>query len=167
MNCESESTEQSQEGFITLELKPPPILQGRIPSQAETALMEYAKQTVVKSAETALEFHKTMLGVSATFGTSITTLAPILIWGDKDIKINQGYSWLLLIPSILMMLSSVSFAIGYYPRYSALHPNNLDDVLEARNKVIGQRKFLAAIGLGLFCASLISLIGFVFFLKES
>ena len=90
-------------------------LKARAPTPMEAALVDYAKQLVLKSVETSLDFHKTMLSVSATFGSAITTLVPILVWGDKDAKIPGGPGWLLLVPALVMLLSSVSFALGYYP----------------------------------------------------
>jgi hypothetical protein len=132
-----------------------PVLEARLPTAAEAALLEYGKQLMLKSVETALDFHKTMLGISATFGTLVTSVTPILVWGDKDAKLPMPEGWLLIIPPILMLLSAVVFAIGYYPRHATLNVNVVDDIRRVREEVIGSRKFLACVGLGLFAAALL------------
>lgn len=141
-------------------------LQGRLPSNFESALIEYSKQLVAKSIETSLDFHKTMLGVSATFGSAITTLVPVLIWGDKDAKLPSGPGWLIVVPALLMLLSSVCFALGYYPQHSQLNLNDLHAVRDSRETLLHRRAYLAAIGLGLFCGSVLLLVGLVLFLRE-
>jgi hypothetical protein len=80
---------------------------------------------------------------------------PILIWGNKDAKLPMPEGWLLIIPPILMLLSSVVFAFGYYPRHSALNINVVDEIRKVREEVIMSRKRLAGIGLGLFSAALL------------
>ena len=107
-----------------------------------------------------------MLGISATFGSAITTLVPILVWGDKDAKIPSGPGWLLLVPALLMLLSSVLFALGYYPRHATLHPNEIESIRAEREALLRRRAGLAFIGLALFCASLLFLVGLVIFLKK-
>jgi hypothetical protein len=163
---QSSTLQTAKDVSLSAQSAQPIVLEGRLPTPAEAALIDYAKQVVIKSVETALDFHKTMLGISATFGASITTLVPILIWGDKDAKIPSGTAqWLLLVPSILMLLSSVCFAFGYYPRHTDLNPNDLASIREAREHVINQRKCLAAFGLGLFWFALMLTVGLVLFLK--
>jgi hypothetical protein len=132
-----------------------PVLEGRPPTPTEAALLECGKQMMLKSAETALDFHKTMLGVSATFGTLVTSLTPILVWGDKDAKLPMSAGWLLIIPPIMMCLSSIVFACGYYPRHTVLNVNVIEEIREAREDVIRTRRRLAGIGLGLFVAALL------------
>jgi hypothetical protein len=145
----------------------PKTLKARLPSATEAALLEYAKQIVLKSVETSLDFHKTMLGVSATFGSAIATLVPILVWGDKDAKIPGGPGWLLIVPALLMLLSSVSFALGYYPRHATVNPNEIGSIRIERESLLKRRAFLASIGLALFCSSLLLLVGLIVFLKRS
>lgn len=127
------------------------------PTQA--ALAEYGKQLILKSADTALDFHKTMLGISATFGTLVSALLPILMWGSKDAAIPESGGLLLITPLLLMLASSVVFAWGYYPRHSSLNINVVAEVKKARESVITSRKVLAIVGLGLFSASLLTALG--------
>ncbi|MBN2346741.1 MAG: hypothetical protein JXO51_10170 [Candidatus Aminicenantes bacterium] len=141
-------------------------VEARNPTQAELALLEYGKQTLIKSSEIAMDFHKTMLGISATFGTLITNVTPILIWGSKDEKIPMPEGWLLLIPPILMLISAVVFAIGYYPRYVQFNPNVVDDIRLIRERIMKARRWLAGIGLGLFCAAILSLTFFILLLRK-
>jgi hypothetical protein len=145
----------------------PAFLEARVPTATEVALLEYGKQVLIKSAETALDFHKTMLGISATFGTLITTVTPVLIWGEKDAKIPMPEGWLLIFPPLLMLLSAVAFATGYYPRYIQFNPNIVDDVRRVREQTLASRSRLARIGLGLFCSSLLTLTGLVLWLRQS
>ena len=133
----------------------------------EAALAEYGKQLILKSADTALDFHKTMLGVSATFGTLVAALLPILMWGDKDAKIPESGGVILIFPLLLMLASSVVFAWGYYPRHSSLSINVIDEIKAARESVITSRKIMAAVGLGLFSASLLSALGLAIYFRMS
>ena len=136
-------------------------------TQTELALLEYGKQVLIKSSETAVDFHKTMLSVSATFGTLITAVTPILIWGDPEAKIPMPEGWFLILPPLLMLLSAVVFALGYYPRYLQFNPNIIDDVRRVRERIIKSRSVLAGVGLGLFCVSLLSLTCLVLWLHLS
>lgn len=140
--------------------------EARMPTPTELALLEYGKQVLLKSVDTAIDFHKTMLGVSATFGTLITTVTPVLIWGSKDAKIPMPQGWLLIVPPLLMLLSSVVFAVGYYPRFIHFNPNVLDDVRRVREQILASRGRLARMGLGLFCVSLLSLTALILWLRK-
>jgi len=132
-------------------------LEGRSPTTSEAALIEFGKKAISTSLETSLEFHKTMLQASATFGTLVTTLAPVLIWGDKDKAIPTSEGWWLLIPPVLMLLSSIAFACGYFPRHKEVQVNVLEELRKARSEVLRQRRILAVVGMALFCGSLFSL----------
>jgi len=143
----------------------PISIEARIATQTELALLEYGKQILLKSSDTAIDFHKTMLQISATFGTLITTITPILVWGDKDAKIPMPEGWLLILPVFLMLLSSIAFAIGYYPRYIQFNPNIVEEIKKVRERINKVRSLLAGVGLGLFCAALISLICIILWLR--
>ncbi len=142
-------------------------LVGRLPTPTEAALAEYGKQILLKSVETALDFHKTMLGISATFGTLVAALIPTLVWGDKDAAIPGAEGWLLIVPLLLMLLSSVTFALGYYPRHASISINVIEDIQAAREKIISSRKLLAGVGLGLFSASLLLTVGLTLYFRAN
>ncbi|MEB1661099.1 hypothetical protein VDR28_21945 [Xanthomonas campestris pv. campestris] len=137
------------------------------PTPTEAALVEYGKQLLLKSTETALDFHKTMLGISATFGTLVAALIPVLVWGDKEAKVTMAEGWLLILPLLLMLLSSVVFAWGYYPRHATININVIEDIKAAREKVITSRKVLAGVGLGLFSASLLLALGLALYFRAN
>lgn len=141
--------------------------EARIPTQTEQAIIDYGKQVLLKSSETAIDFHKTMLGVSATFGTLITTVTPILIWGNKDSNIPLPEGWFLILPPLLMILSAVAFSFGYYPRYVQFNPNVVDEIRKVREEIIKSRRTLAIIGLSLFCTSLLILTFLVIWLRST
>jgi hypothetical protein len=127
----------------------------RIPTLVESALTDYTRQVIVNSLDNAIEFHKTMLGVSATFGTLTTTLIPILSWGNKDARIPLPEGWFLLAPPAFMLASAICFALGYFPRSAQLKANLLEDVGEFRAEALAARRRLAVIGLSLFCCSIL------------
>lgn len=156
MNHKSENHNQSSEP-----------LAGRLPTPTEAALTEYGRQILLKSVETALDFHKTMLGISATFGTLVAALIPTLVWGDKDAVIPEAEGWLFVVPLLLMLLSSVTFAFGYYPRYASISINVIEDIQAAREETISSRKLLAGVGLGLFSASLLLTVGLTLYFRAN
>lgn len=131
------------------------VLPGRLPTAGEVALLEYGRQLTLKSVETVLDFHRTMLGVSATFGALVTSIAPILAWGDKDAKLPMPEGWLLILPTLLMVCSSGVFAIGYLPKYKELSVSVVEDVRRSREEILRSRRALAALGMALFCAALL------------
>jgi hypothetical protein len=132
----------------------------------EEALLEYGKTALVQSVANGIEFHKTMLGISATFGTLLTTLPPVLVWGDKDMKIPIAEGWLLAVPMLLMLLSSITFAMGYYPRSSILNPNVIESIAEVRARGLNARRRLAGIGLGLFVSALLLMLCLLIWLRS-
>lgn len=132
-----------------------PTVSGRLPSGTEEALLDYGKQLILKSAETSLDFHKTMLASSATFGTLITTLTPILIFGVKDAAIPLSEGWIVVLPQLAMLASAIVFALGYFPGHDEISVDVVQDIKNARKKVIRRRRVLAKWGLGLFCLALL------------
>jgi hypothetical protein len=138
------------------ELQPAAIeVTARMPTLVEAALADYSKQVIIKSLDNAIDFHKTMLGVSATFGTLTTTLIPILSWGSKDASIPLPEGWFLLAPPGLMLASAVCFALGYFPRSEQLNANLLEDITRFRAKALAARRRLAKFGLAFFCCSIL------------
>lgn len=137
------------------EVESPVELVSRAPSLSESALAEYSKTLVIKSLDNSIDFHKTMLGVSATFGTLTTTLIPILSWGDKDATIPLPEGWFLLAPPIMMLLSAVCFALGFFPRSGQVNPNELTSVDDFRTKALRSRRRLATAGMVLFSLSVL------------
>lgn len=145
---------------------PQPIV-GRMPTPTEATLVEYGKQLLLKSTETALDFHKTMLGISATFGTLLATLIPILVWGDKEPNVSTAEGLLLTSPLLLMLMSSVVFALGYYPRHVTININVIENIKAAREAAMKSRKVLAGVGLGLFSASLLLAFGLALYFRAN
>jgi hypothetical protein len=146
---------------------PPPTVAARLPTAGEQALVEYAKQAILKSVDVSLDFHKTMLGVSATFGTLVTSLAPLLIWGKSDSTIPHHQGWWLLLPPFLMLLSSCLFALGYFPSHQGVNPNVIEEIERLRSDVLRKRGCLAIAGLCAFACSLISAIVIVLALRST
>lgn len=132
----------------------------------EEALLEYGKTALVQSVANGIEFHKTMLGISATFGTLLTVLPSILVWGDKDVKIPNAEGWLLAVPMLLMLSSSITFAMGYYPRSSALNPNVIESIATVRDSGLRSRRHLAGVGLGLFVSALLLMLCLLIWLRS-
>lgn len=95
-----------------------------------------------------------MLGVSATVGTAITTVAPILLWRAGTANTTSGPDWLMLVPAVMMLFSAVCFALGYYPRHVQLDIAELNSVAVHRETILSQRTMLASVGLLFFCTSL-------------
>jgi hypothetical protein len=71
-----------------------------------------------------------------------------------------------MVPALLMLLSSVLFALGYYPRHATIHPNEIESIRVEREALLKRRAGFAFVGLALFCVSLLFLVGLVVFLKR-
>lgn len=136
----------------------PPTVSARMPTAGEQALLEYGKQAAIKSIDVSAEFHKTMLGVSATFGALITSLPPLLIWGKNDSVIRHDQGWWLLIPIFLMLLSSGFFALGYFPSYKRMNINIVAEIERARSDLLRWRSRLGVAGISSFALSLSSVV---------
>ncbi len=132
-----------------------PPLASRAPSATEAALLEWRKQQIINSVGNGSEFHKTMLTNSATFGTLVATIVPMLIWGQSAVKIPAGDRWLLLAPLVCMLASSVVFAFGYFPRREEIHANDVTDVAQARQSLLATRRRLAWGGMAFFALALV------------
>jgi len=150
------STESARDDIV--------VERGRIPTPEEDALAEFAKELHKQSIETAVEFHKTMLGLTATFATLMSSAFAVVVLGIKDKQLDLFQKQTLAIPIVLMLLSSVCFALGYHPRKVHFQMKYLDTVRQARKKLIGTRRFYAILGTLLFVASILLLVSaFVFF----
>lgn len=142
------------------------LVASRLLTLGEEALLDYGKTALVQSVANGIDFHKTMLGISATFGTLLTALPSILVWGDKDVKIPNAEGWLLAIPMLLMLLSSIVFAMGYYPRSASLNPNVVESIAAVRDRGLTSRRRLAGVGLGLFVSSLLLMLCLLIWLRS-
>jgi hypothetical protein len=151
----------------------PPVIPGttdaaaRIPTPTELALLEYAKQLVLTSASTIVDFNKTMLGVTASFGTLITTVIPLLIWGTGQGSIKGNDKFFILLPLALMLASAVFFALGCLPKTEMLKADVLQAIETSRAKIIGRRMTWAGLGMTLFIASLVATVGLAIWIKPS
>lgn len=128
---------------------------GRISTPAEEAILEYGRRLVLESPATGLDFHRSMLAVSATFGSLLTTLAPLLIGLEAEVAFGSAEGWLLVLPLGLMLVSSVVFAVGSLPSHAEVNINIVEEVSNERKRVLRLRRRLAGLGMLVFSASLL------------
>lgn len=137
---------------------------GRIPSPLEESLFDFGKDIIKSSIAQSLEFHKTMLGLTTTFTTLMASTYGILAFGLKDQRLDDFQRIFLVIPVFLMLLSSICFAIGYYPRRVKVQLQILSIVEAEREKLLRTRRHWAFYGIFLFIFAILSLlVGMIFF----
>lgn len=134
------------------------IPRGRKLTESEKAMMEFGQDLIKDSVTQTVEFHKTMLGLTATFATLMASSFAILTVGSGDQPLDGFQRFLSIVPVVLMMLSAVCFALGYYPRRLRFRANDLSEIEEVRNKVLRSRGFWAICGVALFILSIVSLL---------
>lgn len=148
---EEDSPRQSREESIIIPC-------GRAPSLYEEGLIEFGKSLFKGSIDQALAFHKTMLSLTATFTTLMASVFGLLTFGINNVDISINQRIFLVIPVLLMLLSSICFTIGYYPRYIEINMQILDTIREARTNLIKTRRLWATCGTILFTLAICSLI---------
>ena len=154
--AESQQTEGENENIV--------IERGRIPSPLEEALLDFGKNLVKDSVAQSVEFHKTMLGLTATFATLMASAFGILAFGSKDKPLDAFQRVFLVIPVLLMLLSSICFALGYYPRHMKIKLRVLNTIEKARDELLQARGIWAFCGILLFTLAILSLlIDIIFF----
>lgn len=141
------------------------VSRGRIPSPSDEVLLDFGKDLIKLSVTQSVEFHKTMLGLTATFTTLMASIFGILAFGVKDQQLGSFQRIFLVIPVILMLLSSTCFAFGYYPRIVKVNLRVLNSIEKARDKLIKTRKMFALCGIVLFNLAILSLLVGVIYLN--
>jgi hypothetical protein len=131
---------------------------GRMPTLTDDVLLEFGRKLIFDSIALATEFNKTMLGLTATFTTLMASLFSLLAFGLKDVQLNSFQRLILAIPVILMLMSSVSFALGFLPQPENVNLSIINTIEAARNRLLQSKRNFAFIGTGLFCLSIILLI---------
>ena len=140
------------------------VARGRIPSPREETLIDFGKDLVKDSVTQSVEFNKTMLGLTATFATLMAASFGILAFGSKDQPLDSFQRAFLVVPVLFMLMSSVCFAIGYYPRHVKLRLRVINTIEEARDRLLRTRRNWAFGGILFFILSIAMLIvGIIFF----
>lgn len=134
------------------------VPRGRKLLPSEETLLELGKDLVKDSVTQALEFHKTMLGLTATFATLMASSFAILTLGSKDQPLDSFQRASLVVPVLLMLVSTICFALGYYPRRVKLRLQDLTTIKKARTRLLRPRGFWAVCGVLFFILSIVSLL---------
>jgi hypothetical protein len=141
------------------------VARGRIPSPLEETLIDYGKDLIKDSVTQSVEFHKTMLGLTASFSTLMASAFGILAFGLNDKQLDNFQRAFLVVPVLLMLLSSVCFALGYYPRSMKLRLRVINTIEDTRNKLLQTRRNWAFGGILFFILSIVVLVAGIVFLN--
>jgi uncharacterized membrane protein YidH (DUF202 family) len=140
------------------------VTESRAPMLSDEILLDFGKTLINSSITQSIEFHKTMLGLTATFVTLMASSFGIVAFRLENYQLDGFQKTLLVIPIFLMLVSSVCFALGYYPRFIEVRLQILDSIKEARNKLIRIRRVWAFVGVTFFILSIFALVvGIIFF----
>jgi hypothetical protein len=132
---------------------------------SQVALIELGKDLIKDSINQSRDFHKTMLGLTATFSTLMASTFSIFVVGFANQQLNSLQRTFLVVPVILMLLSSVFFALGYYPRSTQIVLEDLTHVSQILENALKSRKAFALLGVVSFIFSIVSLLGGIAFLN--
>ncbi|MET0396979.1 MAG: hypothetical protein ABW277_09175 [Longimicrobiaceae bacterium] len=152
----------TKQGSATEPLPPTPtwVVEHAPPASArDTILLKYGEALVLSSTAQAVDFHKTMLTLTATFATLIASAAGLVIWGDSDYKPGLFERLFLAVPVILMLLSSICFASGFFPRYKEIYLSSPTSIENALGSLMSSRRWWAVGGFLLFASSLLTFVG--------
>lgn len=159
MNSNDLKEEDKPPGEISLT-----ISSGRMPSFSENALIEYGQASISESTRLAAEFHKTMLGISATFTSLMCGGLTLLLLGTKTAELSGNQKAGLAVSVTLMLGSSVCFALGFYPKLIYIQANSLMSLRRSRDKILKSRRTSALTGMVMFCMSIFSFLCVIAFL---
>ncbi len=135
-------------------------------SVLEEALLDFGKRLLERSVEEGVQFHRTMLGLSATFTTLMTlVLGSTLAIAPAGGRPSAAQAAALALPVCLMLLASVCFALGYYPRRCRMQLSVARSIEEVRSRLIRLRYRWAVVGVTLFVLSILSALAEVVLLR--
>jgi hypothetical protein len=134
------------------------IKRSRKLTSEDELLLDFGKDLVKNSISQSLDFHKTMLGLTATFATLMASAFGILVVGTSEKQLDNLQRFFLSVPVFIMLMSSVAFVLGYYPRYTSVQLRHLDRIRHTRNKLVRIRARAALSGVALFVLSIVSLL---------
>jgi hypothetical protein len=139
-------------------------IRGRTPTAIEEILFEFAKESIKNSVSQSIEFNKTMLSLTATFATLMATIFGLVGTGSTVLILNLPLRSSLGFSVLLMLLSSICFAIGYYPQPIKINPHIVSTIKITRDKLILSRRRWSFFGIVFFCNSILALlVGLVWF----
>jgi len=116
-------------------------------------VLDVGKGMVERSIQAGLDFHKTMLGLTATFTTLMATAL-----GVSSVLLHFPARLAVVGPIAVMLASSVVFAFGYSPVLSSFSLDFVDEIETAYRRIIKRRQWLATIGTILFAIAIIWMI---------
>jgi hypothetical protein len=134
------------------------IERGRMPSPLEEVLIDFGKNLIKDSVTQSIEFNKTMLSLTATFATLMASTFGILVLGLKNKLPGAFQRTFLIIPVLMMLLSSICFALGYYPRHLKIRLQILKSIEEARDRLLRERRVWAFCGVLFFTLAILTLL---------
>lgn len=115
------------------------------------ALYEAGKTLFVESTSTGREFCKFMIGNSTAAIPTYLALLKFVLPEKFSPTFPQGF--FALCPSVLFLLSSIIFTIGYFPIESILSLDMPHEIRRERVRTIRRRRRISIVGFSIFCLS--------------
>ncbi|MEN6609984.1 MAG: hypothetical protein ABFC24_04015, partial [Methanoregulaceae archaeon] len=119
---------------------------GKIPVDAfplykqDDCILDNGCTLIKESVSAGVDFHKTMIPITATFTTAMATIFLYLSFGTTSgHTMTLAERFLMGLPVFAMLASSICFIWGYYPEKETLNPGVIESVEEARNRMIDRR----------------------------
>jgi hypothetical protein len=154
--------ESSQDNVVLENVK---VSAARLPQRSDEIILAIGDEILKGAIKQGIDFNKVMLGYTATFTTLMASIFALLVFGAADVNLAPVPRLLLVIPVFLMLMSSCSFAAGYFPRNISFNPQILSSIESARTHLVNTRQRFALIGLLLFIFSIVSLLIAIMYLN--
>lgn len=117
------------------------------------AILEVGKVLLLDSIDTGREFCKFM--VTAPIGAIPVYLALAGLLFPDHYRPDVRDAVVLLVPPVVLLISTVVAALGYVPRHSVISVEILEEIEDARNKLIFWRRRLGLLAFELFLLGII------------
>lgn len=127
------------------------VLQAEAVSPHSRAVYEAGKTILIDSIKTGRDFCQFIITTST--GAIPVYLAIIIFLLPKDYALGTLRGILVAGPAFIFLIAALIFAYGYFPTGDCFSLDIIDEIEKARNRIIGRRKKLAAIGFGIFAVA--------------
>jgi hypothetical protein len=128
----------------------PEIVSAEPVSPHNQALYEAGKIMLIESIDTAREFCKFMISLSAAGIPAYLGLIEFVLPENYQLGVLQGA--VIVVSPVLFLAAMIVFSIGFMPRTSYFSLDIIEEINDERLRIMNQRYRFIKLGMGLFVA---------------